>query len=230
MTVYRELYLQVAGEGRISTGYEAGLLGAEGRGVYAGVNAAGLHAEWSRNGGYSYGFEERAFLYAGKVGEISADGKSRNVGLEIRVPSLGKFGHWGISDTYDVSNVGIQKKQREEITKLLLGVNDDLLDALNIEWDSKELGGKLSHKSVVRLNSWLVKNGFERVDHVNKMHGKNSQKLTWRHKGSSEYGNLEIIMPAFPNNVKDHPEWSGAFASYNYGNNIISHFFIDVLW
>lgn len=57
MTVYTELYVQIAGEGRISTGYEAGLLGAEGRGAYAGASAFGLHAGVSQNGGFSWGFQ-----------------------------------------------------------------------------------------------------------------------------------------------------------------------------
>ena len=44
-TIYAEVYMQYAGEARISTGYEAGLFGAEGRGMYAGVSGYGLHAE-----------------------------------------------------------------------------------------------------------------------------------------------------------------------------------------
>ena len=59
MTVYTELYVQIAGEGRISTGYEAGLLGAEGRGAYAGASAFGLHAEVSQNGGFGWGFSKQ---------------------------------------------------------------------------------------------------------------------------------------------------------------------------
>src|SRR5574344_1657145 len=42
------------------SGYEAGFLGMEGRGVYAGVSAGAdggsLYAQWSENGGWSYGF------------------------------------------------------------------------------------------------------------------------------------------------------------------------------
>ena len=44
MTVYTEVYMQIAGEARISTGYEAGLFGAEGRGLYVDGSAFGLHA------------------------------------------------------------------------------------------------------------------------------------------------------------------------------------------
>ncbi len=59
MTVYAELYAQFAGDVRISTGYEAGLFGAEGRGAYAGASAYGLHAEVSQNGGFSWGFQRK---------------------------------------------------------------------------------------------------------------------------------------------------------------------------
>ncbi|WP_405329083.1 hypothetical protein, partial [Fibrobacter sp.] len=227
MTVYAEAYVTYAGV-RTSVGAEAGFFGAEGRGLYAGIGGYGLHAQVAQNGGFSWGVKESIYLHAGKIGKVSEDGKSRNVGLEIWIPTLGEYGHFGLGKTYDVSPAGLQKKQREEITKLLLGVDDELLARLNAEWDSDALGGKLSHTSVVRLNKWLVNNGFERVDRPNLLHGKNTQKLTWRHKGSSEYGNLEIIMPTCI--AKNHPEWSGAYSSYNYGNNMISHFFIDVLW
>ncbi len=228
-TAYTGIYAEVAGGlARVSGGYELGLFGMEGRGFYAGGTIAGLHGEVSQRDGWNWGVKESFYLHAGKIGEISEDGKSRNVGLEIWIPTLGAYGHFGLGKTYDVSNAGIQKEQRKEITNLLSGVDDELLARLNAEWDSEALGGKLSHTSVVRLNKWLVNNGFERVDRLNMLHGKNTQKLTWRHKGSSEYGNLEIIMPTCISN--EHPEWSGAYASYNYGNNMISHFFIDVLW
>ena len=44
MTVYAEAYATFSGV-RVSTGYEHGFFGAEGRGLYAGVGGYGLHAQ-----------------------------------------------------------------------------------------------------------------------------------------------------------------------------------------
>ena len=63
-TAYAGAFAEVkAGEDaslRVHAGYEAGLLGMEGRGTYAGVSGSfggsSLYAEWSENGGWSYGF------------------------------------------------------------------------------------------------------------------------------------------------------------------------------
>src|SRR5574344_1219313 len=56
-TVYAGVYASL-GEGmaRVSAGYEAGLFGMEGRGLYAGGNVGGLYAEYAQNGGWSYGW------------------------------------------------------------------------------------------------------------------------------------------------------------------------------
>src|SRR5574344_1258935 len=59
-TVYAGVYASF-GEGmaRVSAGYEAGLFGMEGRGLYAGASAgvkgASLYASWAENGGWNYG-------------------------------------------------------------------------------------------------------------------------------------------------------------------------------
>lgn len=66
-TAYAGAFAEVkAGEDaslKVHAGYEAGLLGMEGRGTYAGVSGSvggtSLYAEWSENGGWSYGFEKR---------------------------------------------------------------------------------------------------------------------------------------------------------------------------
>src|SRR5574344_608781 len=69
---------------KVSSGYEAGFLGMEGRGVYAGVSAGAdggsLYAQWSENGGWSYGFGQsfEAWRY-----ESSANASSLNLfGIE----------------------------------------------------------------------------------------------------------------------------------------------------
>jgi hypothetical protein len=38
------------------SGYEAGLFGMEGRGLYAGASAGGLYAQYAQNGGWNYGW------------------------------------------------------------------------------------------------------------------------------------------------------------------------------
>src|SRR5574344_3032041 len=56
-TVFAENYIEAAGgSARFSNGYEQGLFGMEGRGVYAGGDIGGLHAEVSQNGGWNYGW------------------------------------------------------------------------------------------------------------------------------------------------------------------------------
>lgn len=63
-TVYGEVYASLGfGMGRFSAGYEAGLFGMEGRGMYVGastgINNASLYASWAENGGGSYGGDKR---------------------------------------------------------------------------------------------------------------------------------------------------------------------------
>src|SRR5690554_4048177 len=59
-TVYGEVYASLGfGMGRFSAGYEAGLFGMEGRGLYMGASAGGkgasLYASWAENGGGNWG-------------------------------------------------------------------------------------------------------------------------------------------------------------------------------
>jgi len=56
-TVYGEVYASLGyGAARVSAGYEAGLFGMEGRGLYAGASAGGLYAQYAQNGGWNYGW------------------------------------------------------------------------------------------------------------------------------------------------------------------------------
>ena len=56
-TVYAEVYASLGyGAARVSAGYEAGLFGMEGRGLYAGASAGGLYAQYAQNGGWNYGW------------------------------------------------------------------------------------------------------------------------------------------------------------------------------
>lgn len=48
-------YYRIAKEDMDSTGYEAGLFGMKGRGLYAGGNVGGVYAQVAQNGGWNYG-------------------------------------------------------------------------------------------------------------------------------------------------------------------------------
>lgn len=224
MTVYAEVYAAFAG-GRSSYGYEPGFFGAEGRGMYAGISGYGLHAEVSQNGGTNWGFEER--LYSGignNSSSLAADGTTASmVKWELWLPSLGRFGHFTFGDGYDVSNGGIRKVQLEEIRALLKNSSNpedkfvvELLDKLLAEGHEND---KIGTKAFLRIGRALRRNGFELVERMGD-HNDKSTKVTFRKAGSSEYGNIEFMS----NTMKNE-----AYTSYNYGNNIITHFLIDYL-
>src|SRR5690554_690917 len=75
-TVYGEVYASLGfGMGRFSAGYEAGLFGMEGRGLYMGASAGGkgasLYASWAENGGWNYGSGYR--FEVGKYEKLSGE-------------------------------------------------------------------------------------------------------------------------------------------------------------
>ena len=80
-TVYTEMYASFGqGMAKVSTGYEAGLFGMEGRGLYAGANVgkdgASLYASWAENGGWNYGGG-----YRFEVGRYESDGNYSKLNL-----------------------------------------------------------------------------------------------------------------------------------------------------
>jgi len=193
-------------------GYEQGLFGMEGRGLYAGGNVGGVYAQVAQNGGWSYGFQEQMYLaYGNNTSKDGADGKTGSVvSAELWLPTLGKYGHFAFGETHDVSNQGIQNVQREIILNLLKNKNPSLYDDI-------ERSG-FTYKNSNKLNTWLVKNGFERVDHTNG-HGDGFIKRTYREKGSTSWGNIELmVMPG-----------EKSYSSYNYGNHWWTHLMIDMV-
>ena len=56
--VFAEARLNEEASLKVHGGYEWGFLGMEGRGFYLGGDIGGLNAEWSRNGGWNYGFRQ----------------------------------------------------------------------------------------------------------------------------------------------------------------------------
>ena len=222
-TVYGEVVANFAGGfANVSTGYEAGLFGAEGRGLYAGSTIAGAHAEITHlEDGFDldnlrYSGQGKVYIALGNNSKKAAlDGHTESmVTSEIWIPTLGRWGHFDLGlSRYDVSNPGVDKVEYDELLRL---VDDPVL------YDEIVRMGCVSNfteKLADDIDAYLLeKKGFERNDHIGQ-HEKGSDKRTYRPRGSHGYGNIEIIVR--PNGT--------TYSSYNYGNNIFTHFMIDVL-
>lgn len=195
----------------------------EGRGLYAGATVAGLHAEVSERDGDSWGFEERLFFGIGNnSNDIAEDGTTESIiKWELWLPSLGRFGHFTFGDGYDVSSEGIRKVQLEEI-KSLLKESSNLEDqALVIKLEDllKNKDYEIDTRTFLKIGRALRRNGFELLERPGD-HSDGYSKTTFRKIGSIGYGNIEFMS----NTMKNE-----AYTSYNYGNNIITHFLIDYL-
>ncbi len=208
-------------------GYEAGLFGAEGRGLYAGGTLAGVHAELSHledgpDSRSSWGLQENVYFGIGNnSNDEGLDGKTKSmVKWEIWLPSLGVLGHFTFGRGYDVSNEGLLKSQYDEIISILknssnpedIAVKKEVEIALNARKN-------LDTKNFLRVGRALRRNGFELIERMGD-HSDKSVKYTFRKDGSSEYGNIEFMSRVWNND---------AYSSYNYGNNFITHFLIDYL-
>lgn len=125
-TAFWEAYAEAAGGlARVSGGYEAGLLGMEGRGLFAGANIAGLHAGWSRNGGYSYGFEEQVYYKLKNDGPDPVTQKPRKyVGLSF--PSLGIFSDEFLYDHGKRNDNQPNFKNRDEFEEFAKDPDNDM--------------------------------------------------------------------------------------------------------
>lgn len=230
MTVYRELYLQVAGAARVSTGYEAGLLGAEGRGAYAGASAFGVNAEVSHlEKGYdgvetNWGMQQSVFYGIGNnTNHIGMDNQTGSrVSQELWLPSLGKYGHFAFGPSYDVSKVGMANAQKTALYEIFDKYPNDPRAAELKALYEHSVGNAGTAEYANKLDAWLLSVGMEHVKHPD--HGDGSKKRTYRWatpgKRNINYGNIEFCVG--PNWDKD-----AAYGSYNYGNNVFSHILID---
>ena len=216
-TVFAENYIEAAGGStRFSNGYEQGLFGMEGRGFYAGGNIGGLHAEVSQNGGTSWGFQESVYYgVTDKFGDVSADGKHQNVNRMIWIPTLGKYGNFNLGGNFDVTNKGIQLKQKEYLLNLVKKSGDDnFYEILKKAYGN---GTDLSQADFANVCAWLETNGYKDVWRPNNPFSA-YDKTTFRREWIPEYGNIEF----------KYTENGKVFSSYNYGNNLMDHFLIDM--
>ena len=230
-TTYLELYAQFGGGlARVSTGYEAGLFGAEGRGLYAGGTFAGIHGELTRleeglDSRSSWGVQERLYFGVGDThGEESANGKQKNVHLEFFIPSLGNFGHLKIGDTYDVSHKGLAKALKKAL--LELGI-EDLTNFINAEGLFEEgENGKIKNPTLDQyetIKTIAKKAGVTVKESVSCDGSFKYDKDQFIASGSAGYPGIEFKYD------QKKTEGTRAFSSYNYGRSRFTHFLIDFL-
>ncbi|MEE3486317.1 MAG: hypothetical protein VZQ98_18595, partial [Bacteroidales bacterium] len=191
----------------------------EGRGLFAGVTVAGVHAEVSERGGRSLSF--RGSVYYGSSDEgndFGADGIHRKVSRLLWIPELGSLGRIKLGAAVDETGAGIRKAGKDAVLAMVEareGVDSDLYLDLVDDYNStlnKKID-QLSPEMANRLNDWMLSNGMERVWRLNLLHPK-EEKRTYRAEGSSTYGNIEIM---YGNGY--------TYSSYNYANNSIDHLF-----
>src|SRR5574344_256307 len=188
-TVYAEVYASLGmGMARVSAGYEAGLFGMEGRGLYAGgsvrVNSASLYASWAENGGTNYGFEGK-FNYR----LVNNGPKEKFVGFQL--------GPFDLMNDHDARNKNQPDLKTEEEFKEYAKANG-MVVGYYPESQSAE------HKPGINNKMWMAKS-----------------------KPFSLFGFL-LTIPSIEgvfnkNTGKSDP----GSASYNYGNNWVSHILLD---
>ena len=219
MTAYIGAYYEVfGGLERVSTGYEEGFLGMEGRGLYAGATVAGLHAEVSERDGDSWGMQERVFYGIGNnVGRARFEDNNDVVSSELWIPSLGRFGHFTFGEKYDVSPEGSGAAQDAYFEDNINDIEKGIVLKRDIETkDGKKL---YSDKMVAEIHKQMMANGYSvKIEKAHTFWNRHEgDKYTYYKDGSRL--NVEIIKIGGNN----------SYASYNYGNYWWSHFFIDFM-
>ena len=215
------------GLARVSTGYEAGLFGAEGRGVYVGGTVAGIHGELTHiekgPGGVqgSWGLQESMYFGVGDThGTKAANNIQKTVHLEFWLPSLGNFGHIMVGDTYDTSKPGLGKAQQEALIDLLKPYLENDEDARKWYDKIKAKGSNLNAKELGSLMTFLESKGCQTMTLTWPFDWsfKTDKKVVWAN-GQNGYPHIEF---------KYNQDGSGtAYSSYNYGSNLMSHLLID---
>jgi hypothetical protein len=217
-TVYAGVYASLGyGMARVSAGYEAGLFGMEGRGLYAGASAGGLYAQYAQNGGWNYGFTVHAYYGVTDDGnKMAADGEHREVSRLLWIPELGRYGKFKLGASCDVTKKGMQLKQKEYLLDLADKSGDnEFYEFLKRAYKD---GTDLSQEDFATAKAWLNNNRYKDVWRPSNPFS-DYDKTTLKKAGFVEYGNIEFKY------TKNGP----VFSSFNYGNNIIDHFFLDMI-
>ena len=215
-TAYAEAYATAAGGlARVSSGYEKGFMGMEGRGGYAAGSLAGIHAEWSERGGWSGGFRQSVYYGVTNNGnELGADGVHREVSRLLLIPELGSLGHIKLGASVDETKKGLGIVQKEKILETVESIDKNYAERLRLYYGN---GTSLTESQYKELTFFLeTKAGLSNVWRPN---ASSYHKDTYA-KGIFDYGNLEF---------KYMPGCNNVFSSYNHGNNVIDHIFLDMI-
>ena len=149
-------------------GGETGAGSVEGRGLFAGVTVAGVHAEVSERGGRSLSF--RGSVYYGSTDEgndFGADGEHRKVSRLLWIPELGSLGRIKLGAAVDETDAGIRKAGEDAVLAMVKakeGKDSKLYKALVKDYKSTQYknADQLSPKMADRLNEWMLRNGIDR--------------------------------------------------------------------
>lgn len=219
-TAYAEFQASVLGGfANVSSGYEWGFMGMEGRGLYAGGTAMGIHGEWSQLNSFDVGFDMNLYYGVGDAyGEESANGVQKNVHLELWMPFLGALGHYKIGDTYDTSREGMNEVHIDAMTNEAEKIKDPRLRKRALDLIS-EKGTKMTLEELRTFAKYL---------------GKETLILPWYLDWSFKYDKIVIdgvSQGYFQMESKFLQKGAGpntpTFSSYNYGTNVFSHLLID---
>lgn len=225
-TAYAEFQASaLGGLASAAVGYEGGSVGMEGRGLFAGVTVAGVHAEVSERGGRSLSF--RGSVYYGSTDEgndFGADNIHRKVSRLLWIPELGSLGRIKLGAAVDETKDGLGITQKEKILEMVLDYAEkngdkesyDLLEILNTSYGD---GTHLDDKAYEALQKWLVTKGGLKSVWRPSFPWDPYHKDTYANGRLFDYGNIEF---------KYWPGTKDVFSSYNYGNNVIDHIFLDM--
>ena len=218
-TAYVEAYASVGGVYGASVGREWGYGDVTGRGWYMGINAAGAYAGVSRNGGLDWGFEEGLYYKLMDLGNDPKTGRIRKyVGLSI--PTLGIF-----SDVimYDHGN-----RNENPIQKEVMGENGKGINREQFEEMAKEKGLKFGHYSSLGAALHEPNSGNFIWGYIKGLFTRNFPHPTvdkmWMQEGDMHWWQVPAVEGLFTKNGNYYPA-----PSYNYGNNLVSHFFWDMV-
>ena len=206
----------------VYTGYEWGYSGMQGRGLYTGASAWGAHAEFTNIGTSKWGFDWGASVtttYFVEKKEIDKDNVNKYklskkdqkwVGVEINGFEIVRYDH---SNRNRNQPLGRDWKNKEEFIAYA--------DANNMSYGTYGDEASAFHEPGVNEKMWMAEKGKEPVG--------TAWKVKYGESGfTAERGGLPSYIPSIEG-VFNRRNGSNAGASYNYGNNYISHFAFDIL-